>query len=83
MTKQEFSEAVRIAETQGNTGLQPEDLAIFCGCAYPEFKPVYATQKLVVFWLRWEALLFSGEWDFEALNSCAHIARKKIYLVGG
>lgn len=83
MTKQQFSEAVKIATSARD--LSDVDDAVLYGCGLPEFKyPVYTTVDAVAKLIRWQCCgIFSNSTivDSVELDNMAHIARKKFQIV--
>jgi len=83
MTKQEFSEAVKIATSAKN--LSHIDDSILYGCGLSEFNyPVYVTLETVAKIVRWQCCsIFSNSTiaDSHELDNMAHIAKKKFQIV--
>ena len=79
MTKKEFSQALRIA--QSNEEDLPKDLNIFDGFGLPDFKPVHVTIRDVAALLRWQGLYFDGVWDAEEINEVAQCGRRRFLIV--
>ena len=83
MTKQQFSEAVKIATSGRDLSDWNDDILYGCGCS--DFKyPVYCTVEMVAKLVRWQCCgLFSNSTivDSVELDNLAHIARKKFQIV--
>jgi len=83
MTKSEFSQAVKIA--QSPRSLENVDDSSLMGCGLPEFKyPVYVTVEMVAKLIRWQCCgIFSNSTivDAEELNNMAWIAKRKFQVV--
>lgn len=75
MTKKQFGQAVRIAQSREDLS-KVDDSTLF-GCGLPDFKPVFCTIEMVAKFVRWQCLQFNGEFNAENLNECATIARRK------
>ena len=80
MTKTELKEIMKIANDD-NVILLGEDIAIFEGCAFKEFEPVYCTRYQVARLFRYQARLMNGTWDMVELNDCIEIAKRKFKLI--
>ncbi len=83
MTKQQFSEAVKIATSARS--LESVDDSVLYGCGLPDFRsPVYTTVDAVAKLIRWQCCgIFSNTTivDSVELDNMAHIARKKFQIV--
>ncbi len=80
MTKQQFSDAWSVAQSQED--LEPVDDSILVGCALANFQPVYCTIQMVAKLLRWQCCnIFGDGFDAEELNQMGQIARKKFLIV--
>lgn len=79
MNKQELKKIMEIAEDYDKC--KGQDISLFEGCAYSNFKKVYCTKEQVASLFRYQALQFNGKWDMEALNECIEIARGKFTIL--
>ena len=79
MTKSQFSEALKLAQSGKDLSMF-DDLPLF-GCGLPDFKPVYCTIGQVARILNYQCAMFNGQWDGEELNNMAHIARRNFLIV--
>jgi len=75
MTKQQFSDAVAIAQSE--TDLTTVDDTILYGCGLPDFKAVTVTLEAAAKFIRWHCMMLNGSMDSEALNEMRNISRKK------
>jgi hypothetical protein len=81
MTKQQFSEAWKIARNH-EIDLSNVDDSILYGCGLNDFAPVHTTLETVAKLLRWQCnYIFGGGFDAQELDNMAHIARKKFLIV--
>lgn len=82
MNKKEFSEILEIVQNK-EIDLSEIDELILHGCALPEFKyPVYVTRKQVAKLIRWDCLMWNGEFNSEELNQIGIIGKRKFRIVG-
>ena len=83
MTKQQFSQALKIA--QSPVSLEAVDDSSLYGCGLPNFTyPVYCTVEMVAKLLRWQCCgIFSNSTivDAQELDNMAHIARRKFQII--
>lgn len=78
MNTLEFRAAVQIAESRMD--LSQHDDGILYGCAMPDFEPVACSLQVVARFLRWQAMMLNAHWDYEALNECRNILRRKAII---
>lgn len=79
MNKQEFSEALKIA--QSNVSLEHVDDSNLFGCGLESFQPVHCSKEQVAKLIRWQALYLNGNWDWEEIDTVAYIGRRKFLIV--
>jgi hypothetical protein len=79
MLKQEFSEALKIAESHED--LSKEEIHHFDGFALDGFGTVACTIRQLARLIRWQCFYFSGGIDADALNEIVHYGRKRFYLL--
>jgi hypothetical protein len=79
VNKKEFKKAFALAQDVSQH--LDADLSIFEGSAYSSFEPVYVTIKSVAALLRYQALQFNGQWDLQAVNDVAAIAKKRFRVL--
>ena len=79
MTKEQFSEAVRIADSEES--LLDVDIDVLYGCGLRDFKPVSTTLRVVAAHVRWQAKMLNGEWDSVELDACRDIMRRKVTII--
>lgn len=80
MTKEQFSAAVAMVE-EGRVPANVDTEVLF-GCALPGFKPVITTLEVVAAFIQYQAMMFNGQWDSEALNDMRNLLRHKVEIVG-
>ena len=80
MTKNEFSEAVKLAKT--NKDLTHVDNNHLYGCGLREFQPVYTSLEAVARLLQWQCQFLDGTWNEEECNEIGQIAKRKFLIVG-
>lgn len=82
MTKQQFSDAWKIAQNK-DIDLSSVDDSILYGCGCADFDyPVHTTIETVAKLLRWQCCFIFGDgFDAQELDNMAHIARKKFLIV--
>lgn len=79
MTKQQFSEAVKmIREDRVPAGI---DDSILHGCGVKGFKPVVVTLEVAAQFIRYQCMQFNGQFDNEALNETFIILLKKAVII--
>lgn len=81
MNKEEFAKALAIAKSKEN--LETADICKFDGFGLSDFEPVGATLREVARLMRWQAQMFNGEWDGEALGEIREYGRKNFIIVDG
>lgn len=82
MTRDQFSEAVKIA--QSHRDLSDVDDSTLYGCGLSDFQPVHVTIEMVAKLVRWQCCgIFNNNVivDAQELDNCAHIARRKFLIV--
>jgi hypothetical protein len=79
MTKQQFSEALKIA--QSDRDLSDVNNDVILGYGLPDFKPVYVTLEMVAKEIRWHAYSLHGELLSEPLNEVARFARRSFLII--
>ena len=79
MKKQEMSAALELARS--GESLKDEDIGMFDGYGFREFRPVYATLRSVARLIRWQCIRWDGSIDGEELNNLAFVARRKFNIV--
>lgn len=79
MTRQEFSQAVKMVEER--TIPDNVDDSILYGCGLPGFKPVTVSLAAAAKFIAWHARCLNGQWDSEALNEMREVSRKKWLIV--
>lgn len=82
MTKEQFSEALKIARSPRS--LEAVDDTHLYGCGLPDFRPVYTTLDAVAKMIRWQCCgLFSNDTivDAQELDNMARIARRMFLVV--
>jgi hypothetical protein len=82
MRLNELKRAMQLAEDYENVDLSKEDIEVFVGFGLSDFKPVYVTIRQVARLIRWQAQLWNGEWDSEALQEIANYGRKRFKIIG-
>ena len=78
MNKSEFLAAVHLAESR--IDLSGHDDFPLHGCALPEFEPVFCSIEATARFLRWQAMMLNGHWDYKALTEMQAIFRRKVML---
>jgi len=78
MTNDQFKQAVQLANGDAELNV---DIGILLGCALPEFEPVVCSIEVVAKFLRWQAKMFNGLWDWAVLTECQEIVRRKVTIV--
>lgn len=84
MTKNEFSEAVKLAK-DSTRDLSAIDDSIVFGCGLPDFnngQKLVVTLEIVAKFIRWQCQYLGGGWDMEEMQNCFWIAKRKFLLVG-
>lgn len=81
MNKQEFKQAFKLAQSAADLSKVSTDHLF--GCGLRDFQPTVTTLDAVAALLRWQGLMFNGQWDMEAVNDIEYISRKKFNLVDG
>lgn len=80
MTKNEFAQAVKMAES--NVDLSDADWSNLDGFGLRTFGPVATTIKAVARLIRWQARLFNGQWDAQALDDVRQCSRRRFEIIG-
>ncbi len=80
MTKQEFADAVAIAEGKEEIGVLNTDK--FDGFAMGDFRPVYCTRVELAQLIRWQCRCFNGKMDGEALDQIGYYGKTRFMVVG-
>jgi hypothetical protein len=80
MTKNEFSEAVKLAKSDASLS-NICDLHLH-GCGLPEFQPVHTSLEAVAKLVRYQCAMLNGGWDERECNDLAYIAKRKFLIVG-
>lgn len=80
MTKQELSEALKIANSEKS--LENVDIEIFDGYGLKNFQPIYCTVEQLARLIRWQCFQLNGKIDDEELNNLAYAGKKKFLIVG-
>lgn len=88
MTKQQLSEAVRIAQSDvelpqflGEKSDQ-ELIDLFDGFGLPTFQPVVCTVKQLAALVRYQCVMYNGDVSATALNEIYRHGRRKFQVVG-
>jgi hypothetical protein len=81
MTTSEFQTAFSIANSESD--LSGEDTSHFNGFALSDYEPRSCTVRQLAALMRWQALLFNGKWDMDALEDIRHCGRRKFIVLDG
>lgn len=81
MTKQQLSEAVKIARDTQNHSLENVDQSVLRNIALPSFKPVTTTTDVVAKLIRENCVTFDGGFDSEEFDNIANMTRHKVAIV--
>jgi hypothetical protein len=79
VTKKDVQLAMSIA-IDSNIDLSGVDDSIFNGFGLPGFNPVSVTLRQVAKLIRWQAIMFNGEFDAYMYNEIVSIGRKKFIV---
>jgi hypothetical protein len=79
MTKQQFSQALKIAKSDQD--LSNVDNSVIFGYGLPDFKPVHVTLEMVAKEIRWNSFLFDGTICSTALNEVATLGRRNFLII--
>lgn len=79
MTKQQLSEAMKIA--QSNAFLSTHSTSLFIGCALYGFKPITITIEMLASFLRWHVINLDGSIDANELNNVASYGRLAFCMI--
>lgn len=79
MTKQQFSDAVKMVESGKDLSLV--DDAVLFGCGLPDFKPVVTTIEVCAKHIAWQAMQLNGQWDSSALQETFDILKRKVQII--
>ena len=79
MKAYQLQDAIDLARS--GAPLQIEDLAVFEGYGFPDFKPIACTVEALAMLIRWECVQFDGLLDAEALVQIEHVGRRKFTVI--
>lgn len=79
MTKQELSNAVKIARS--DTALSGVDITLFDGCALRGFEPIVVTMEALAAFVRWHVVCLDGSVDIRELNNLSSYGKRVFQVV--
>lgn len=82
MTRKEFSEAYSIARSSKEFDQEEyrQALSITCGCGLQGFEPVVITKDQMAMLIRYQAQMFNGHFDTEAVDELYAVKRKLLII---
>ena len=79
MTTSDFRKAMEIAKSDED--LSNENLDIFHGYAFADFKQVFCSLRALARLIRWQCIKFDGSIDSEELDTLVRVGKRKFIVV--
>jgi hypothetical protein len=79
MTAKQFGKALRLAKSDMDAGVH--DIEPFWGFGLPGFERIVVTIEQVAALIRWQAFMFNGSMDQDAIREIRKIGRRKFEIV--